>query len=73
MALLNTFDHTTLNTPALPRFGIQSLLRMGALARQRRALARLDAATLRDLGLSAADVDREVARPFWDIPAYWRG
>ena len=39
-----------------------------ALARQRRALAGLDAARLRDLGLSADQAAHEAARPFWEAP-----
>ena len=37
--------------------------------RQRRALARLDARMLADVGLTADTAQREVARPFWDIDA----
>lgn len=33
--------------------------------RQRDALARLDDRMLRDIGLSRADVDGEVSKPFW--------
>ena len=33
--------------------------------KQRRALARLDDRLLRDIGLSAADVEGEVSKPFW--------
>jgi len=34
-------------------------------ARDRRALQRLDHHMLHDIGLSAADVDHEVSKPFW--------
>lgn len=34
-------------------------------SRQRRALAELSDARLRDLGLTRHDVRREVAKPFW--------
>jgi uncharacterized protein YjiS (DUF1127 family) len=34
-------------------------------ARQRKELATLDARTLRDLGLSASDVNFEINKPFW--------
>ncbi len=40
--------------------------------RQRRALARLDGTALNDLGLSAAEVAAEIARPIWDVPQNWR-
>jgi uncharacterized protein YjiS (DUF1127 family) len=38
---------------------------------QRRALARLDAHLLRDLGLDAERVAAECARPAWDVPSHW--
>ena len=34
-------------------------------SRQRRALLRLDDRMLRDIGLSRADVEGEVSKPFW--------
>lgn len=42
-----------------------------SLARQRRALARLDGALLRDLGINAKDARDEAARPVWDVPSHW--
>jgi uncharacterized protein YjiS (DUF1127 family) len=42
------------------------------LARQRRALARLDNERLADLGLEAGEARAEAARPFWDAPVGWR-
>jgi uncharacterized protein YjiS (DUF1127 family) len=36
-----------------------------ALREERRALGALDDATLKDIGLSRADVERELAKPFW--------
>lgn len=38
------------------------------LAEQRRRLAMLDDAALKDLGLSRADVIQEIERSFWDDP-----
>lgn len=37
-----------------------------ALARERRQLAALDDARLKDLGLTRGEAAREAARPFWD-------
>lgn len=37
--------------------------------RERAALSQLDARSLEDMGLTHADVARETARPFWDVPA----
>ncbi len=50
----------------------QALRRLGELARQRRALAEMDAHRLSDIGLSAEEARREAARPFWDAPEHWR-
>ena len=47
--------------------GLQ-LYRWWQLAEQRRRLAILDDAALKDLGLSRADVIQESERPFWDDP-----
>ena len=45
--------------------GIRQMARVWS---ERRALAQLDAARLRDLGISPAEASVEVARPFWDLP-----
>lgn len=44
-----------------------SLLDRLAVQRQRRALARLPDAGLRDIGLTRAAALREARRPFWDV------
>jgi uncharacterized protein YjiS (DUF1127 family) len=36
-----------------------------SIARERRALASLDDAMLKDIGITRADVDQETAKPFW--------
>ncbi|KPW29708.1 hypothetical protein ALO95_00309 [Pseudomonas syringae pv. antirrhini] len=38
------------------------------LHRQRRLLAQMSDGALKDLGLSRADIQQEVERPFWDDP-----
>ncbi|WP_299615189.1 DUF1127 domain-containing protein [uncultured Tateyamaria sp.] len=40
--------------------------------RSRRALARLDARALDDIGLNTERAARESAKPIWDVPANWR-
>ncbi|MBK5002509.1 DUF1127 domain-containing protein [Pseudomonas sp. S31] len=47
---------------------IRRIVRWHELYRQRRELASLSDATLADLGLSRADIQQEVERPFWDDP-----
>lgn len=42
------------------------------LYRSRRALARLEAHHLADLGLSARDAHFEARRAPWDVPTHWR-
>ena len=44
-----------------------------SLHRQRRALARLYAHALRDIGLDAQSARNEAAKPFWDVPNHWAG
>ncbi len=44
---------------------VRTLLTWQERDRQRHALAQLDARMLKDLGLSRADVEREVRKPFW--------
>lgn len=47
---------------------VRRILRWNELARQRRQLAGLGEAALKDLGLSRADVYQEIERPFWNDP-----
>lgn len=42
--------------------------RWNALYRQRQQLAALGDDALKDIGLSRADIESEVNRPFWDDP-----
>lgn len=42
--------------------------RAGEVARQRRALMRLDDAALKDFAASRADAWHEGGRPWWDLP-----
>ena len=44
---------------------LRTLLTWQERARQRRALAQLDARMLKDVGLSRAEVDLELRKPFW--------
>ncbi len=37
----------------------------------RRALARLTATQLKDVGLSRSDAEKEARRPIWDAPEHW--
>ncbi len=54
-----------------PMPGCRALFRRFAHAceryRQRQHLAELDADQLADIGLTRRDVDRECARPFWEV------
>ncbi len=47
------------------------LLNMIGLARQRRALARLDDHMLDDIGVSRSQARAEAERPIWDAPDCW--
>jgi uncharacterized protein YjiS (DUF1127 family) len=43
----------------------QAFVIWSSRSRQRRALASLDEALLKDIGLSRADIEFEAAKPFW--------
>lgn len=68
MAFLSNSHRISRNAPA----SRATLSEMMATYRQRRALARLDAAALEDLGLTREEALAESQRPFWDLPVRWR-
>lgn len=41
------------------------------LYKQRRALLKMDADQLSDLGLTKSQALAEAKRPIWDVPAHW--
>lgn len=64
-----------IKTHALPARALSnriSLFSLFDLARERRALARMDDARLADLGLTREDALAEAKRPFWDVPSHWQ-
>jgi uncharacterized protein YjiS (DUF1127 family) len=68
-----TFDLFPARPRADSRAGVLQRFRDAwALARQRRALDALEDHLLDDIGLTRADVAREIARPMWDVPGHWR-
>jgi len=50
-------------------FGFMNYL---ALWRQRRALAKMDARQLADIGVTRDQARAEAARPLWDVPSHWQ-
>ncbi|MEL6618690.1 MAG: DUF1127 domain-containing protein [Pseudomonadota bacterium] len=70
MAFADIFArHETVAPGHAARFSLTQAL---AVWRSRRALARLDARALNDIGVSADRAAREAAKPVWDVPANWR-
>lgn len=60
--------------PSKRRVGVVRTLRLASLIdlwRSRRALARLDAAALQDVGLTAEEARKEAAKQLWDVPNNW--
>lgn len=51
---------------------VDIIARTYGLWRSRRALARLTAAQLKDVGVSPSEARNEANRPVWDVPANWR-
>ncbi|KIC46947.1 hypothetical protein RA28_04285 [Ruegeria sp. ANG-S4] len=65
---LITQSQSKCGVPASRRFKLLDFL---SLARQRRALARLDARALEDIGVTREQAQSEAARPMWDAPDNW--
>jgi len=63
-----TLAHISRRNSRKPRKGLFAYLDLYA---QRRALAKLDQTQLRDIGVSRAEAEAEVARPVWDAPFHW--
>jgi uncharacterized protein YjiS (DUF1127 family) len=62
----------SLASPRSTRTGLFFRLgQMVALWQQRRRLACLDEAALRDIGLTRTEALTEAERPIWDVPASW--
>ena len=70
MATLATPSLTTVFTRITPLRG--SIKAYIGLARSRRALSKLDAQALRDIGLTASQANQEANRSVWDVPTAWK-
>ena len=68
MAISESFTGYAAARPSM----IKRAVAMLAVARQRRALAKLDAAQLEDIGVTPAQAMSEANLPAWDVPANWR-
>ncbi|WP_299782126.1 DUF1127 domain-containing protein [uncultured Roseobacter sp.] len=68
MALIDHFSTRTETTQGKHRFGLTTYL---AVWRSRRALARLDARALDDIGIDSEAAQREARRHLWDVPSTW--
>ncbi len=55
-----------------PKVDLGLASRIFGVWRQRQHLSRLPAHMRRDIGLSDVEIDRETARPIWDVPQTWR-
>lgn len=66
-AIAHSVSLGRIHWPRPQRLWLQ-LQRWWQLARERRQLAMLDEAALKDLGLSRGDVLQESELPFWDDP-----
>ncbi|MEJ6391295.1 DUF1127 domain-containing protein [Gymnodinialimonas ulvae] len=67
-----SLPNVTSSVPSAPKVRLSVFRRMIAVWRQRQHLNRLDAHMRCDVGLSGAEVRREVGRPIWDAPSAWR-
>lgn len=73
---MTTLVHRTrspsLNTTNKARSLVELIARAYGLWCSRRALARLTATQLEDVGVTASEAHDEANRPIWDVPANWR-
>ncbi|WP_298971957.1 DUF1127 domain-containing protein [uncultured Roseobacter sp.] len=69
MALIDHFFTTSRGANRSRRTGLMTYL---ALWRSRRALARLDARALEDIGVTRDAADLEANRNLWDVPNTWK-
>jgi uncharacterized protein YjiS (DUF1127 family) len=67
-ALVNPVPRSGISLSTLARAAWRQFIRWQQLAKQRRQLATLNDAALKDMGLNRGDVFRETERPFWDDP-----
>ncbi|WP_051142387.1 DUF1127 domain-containing protein [Paracoccus zeaxanthinifaciens] len=51
---------------------LERIMTIFDVRRSRIALDRLTDKQLADIGLTRMDVEQEIARPAWDVPANWR-
>ena len=65
--------HRSALKPMTPSSLIANARNRLAVWRSRRALARLDARALEDIGVTAAQAQAEACLTIWDVPANWRG
>ncbi len=71
---MTMFIETHAPTCAAPRTRVSlfaTLTRFHSVWRQRQALKTLDAAALRDIGVTYAQAQAESKRPVWDAPSNW--
>lgn len=61
-----------INTHCSQRARRPSFMSLFALWNSRRALAKLDATQLQDIGVSSEIAQKEARRPVWDVPTNWR-
>lgn len=55
--------------PARPFRWIDAVFRVH---QERLSLSEMPEHMRRDIGLSDREIDKEIGRPFWDIPDWWR-
>ena len=70
---MTTLSYRTCTPQTSPSLSLLGFLgRAYSLWSSRRALARLTAAQLQDVGVTPAQAHREAQRTVWDVPANWR-
>ncbi|MFK7870716.1 MAG: DUF1127 domain-containing protein [Roseobacter sp.] len=69
---MQSINISTLSTHLGPQGVIKGVVTRLAVWRTRRALASLDAAALKDIGISPQAAASEAEKGFWDVPHTWK-
>jgi len=72
MTLINRISSTGYRAHKPSRSILEHAISMMSLYRQRRALKRLDASALADMGITAEEAAQEAARPLWNAPRHFK-
>ena len=69
MTMITDFAPSRLRIAPRKRSAVETVVTAFRVMRERARLAQMTEEELADVGLTVEQANREVARPFWDLPA----